>query len=132
MQNKRYSISELSQMMDVTTRTIRYYEEIGLIRPERQGAARWYKENDRVRLMLILRGRRLGFSLQEIEELLDLYDTDPTEVNQLREVIRRGEQKIKQIEDQILELRVVHTELSDLREKMLTILNEKLKEENRP
>ena len=112
-------------MMDVTTRTIRYYEELGLIAPERKGSVRLYNESDRVRLKLILRGRRLGFSLQEIEEMLSLYDADPTEVKQLQEVIRRGDQKIKEIEDQIKDLQAIHGELIDLRTKMKITLQEK-------
>ncbi len=129
MLNRKYSITELAQLMDVTTRTIRYYEEIGLISPDRQGKTRWYKESDRVRLKLILRGRRLGFSLQEIEEMVSLYDSDPTEVTQLQEVIRRGDQRIRAIEEQIHDLQAVHAELQDFRTKMMTVLLDKLKEE---
>ena len=130
MDNYQYSIAELAQMMDVTTRTIRYYEELGLIAPERKGSVRLYNESDRVRLKLILRGRRLGFSLQEIEEMLSLYDADPTEVKQLQEVIRRGDQKIKEIEGQIKDLQAVHGELIDLRTKMKITLQEKMREES--
>ena len=130
MNNRQYSIAELAQMMDVTTRTIRYYEELGLIAPERKGSVRLYNEGDRVRLKLILRGRRLGFSLQEIEEMLSLYDADPTEVKQLQEVIRRGDQKIKEIEDQIKDLQAVHGELIELREKLNKTLQEKWKGES--
>jgi DNA-binding transcriptional MerR regulator len=129
MLNRKYSITELAQLMDVTTRTIRYYEEFGLISPDRQGKTRWYKESDRVRLKLILRGRRLGFSLQEIEEMVSLYDSDPTEVTQLQEVIRRGDQRIRAIEEQIHDLQAVHAELQDFRTKMMTVLLDKLKEE---
>ncbi len=130
MDNYQYSIAELAQMMDVTTRTIRYYEELGLIAPERKGSVRLYNEGDRVRLKLILRGRRLGFSLQEIEEMLSLYDADPTEVKQLQEVIRRGDQKIKEIEDQIKDLQAVHGELIELRAKLNKTLQEKWKGES--
>ncbi len=130
MNNRQYSIAELAQMMDVTTRTIRYYEELGLIAPERKGSVRLYNEGDRVRLKLILRGRRLGFSLQEIEEMLSLYDADPTEVKQLQEVIRRGDQKIKEIEDQIKDLQAVHGELIELRAKLNKTLQEKWKGES--
>ena len=66
MAHTRYTISELSSRLDVTPRTIRYYEELGLLQPERQQNRRQYTERDRVRLQLILRGRRLGFSLSEI------------------------------------------------------------------
>ncbi|MDI3328353.1 MAG: MerR family DNA-binding transcriptional regulator [Alicyclobacillaceae bacterium] len=123
---RRYTISELAQMFDTTSRTIRYYEEVGLLHPERFGSRRMYSERDRVRLKLILRGRRLGFSLDEIREMLDLYDTDPTEVHQLREVVRRGKEKIAEIEAQIRDLEAVRNELQDLVERLYQSLNEKM------
>jgi DNA-binding transcriptional MerR regulator len=69
------SISELSEQFDITARTIRFYEDQGLISPRREGTRRIYGERDRVRLKLILRAKRLGFSLSEIRETLDLYDS---------------------------------------------------------
>ncbi len=79
-----HTITDLAREFDITTRTIRFYEDQGLIAPHRQGQARIYHARDRVRLKLILRGKRLGFSLKEIAEILDLYDADPSEVSQLR------------------------------------------------
>ncbi|ADG05867.1 MerR family transcriptional regulator [Kyrpidia spormannii] len=125
--SRQYTISDLAQMYDTTTRTIRYYEELGLLRPEREGSRRVYSERDRVRLQLILRGRRLGFHLDEIQELLDLYDLDPTEVYQLREVIRKGDEKLAQIEAQIRDLEAIREELLDLRARMERLLAEKIR-----
>lgn len=68
-----YSISELAAEFSITPRTIRFYEEKGLLRPDRQGLVRQYSPHDRVRLLLILRGKRLGFSLSESEEIIGLY-----------------------------------------------------------
>lgn len=69
-----YSISELSKEFGITSRSIRHYEDENLITPERRGTHRIYSSRDRVRLQLILRGKRLGFSLAEIREIIDLYD----------------------------------------------------------
>jgi DNA-binding transcriptional MerR regulator len=82
--SEAYGIAELAREFDVTTRTIRYYEDKGLLSPTRKGQRRVYAARDRVRLKLIMRGKRLGFSLDEIRELIDLYDVDPTEATQLR------------------------------------------------
>lgn len=72
---RTYSISDLAKEFDVTTRTIRFYEQQGLLNPMRQGQTRIYSPKDRVRLMLTLRGKRLGFSLAESKELYDMYDS---------------------------------------------------------
>lgn len=78
-----YSISELAHEFALTTRAIRFYEDEGMLAPERRGRARIYRERERVRLKLILRGKRLGFSLSEIRELLDLYEVGRNERAQL-------------------------------------------------
>lgn len=84
-----YSISDLAAEFDVTTRTIRYYEDQGLIAPVRQGTRRLFRPRDRTRLKLILRGKRLGFSLAEIAEIVDMYDAAPGEAGQLRLLISK-------------------------------------------
>ncbi len=116
-------------MFDVTPRTIRYYEEVGMLTPERRGSQRIYRDKDRVVLQLILRGRRLGFTLQETSEILALYETDPTEITQLREVISKGNEKLTSIENQIRDLETVRDELLDWRERMERTLAEKLQGE---
>src|SRR5215510_14328154 len=93
-----YSIAELAREFAITARTIRFYEDEGLIKPKRQGLTRLYSAHDRVRLSWILRGKRLGFSLAEIKELLDLYQVDRTGVQQLRELLRRSRLHIADLE----------------------------------
>ncbi|RIV19218.1 MerR family DNA-binding transcriptional regulator [Alicyclobacillaceae bacterium I2511] len=126
---RTYTISDLTALFDVTARTLRYYEEMGLLTPKRRGTQRLYRERDKVRIQLILRGRRLGFSLEEIRDMLILYDADPTEVTQLREVIHRGDEKLAQVEAQIQELQAVREELLEWRGKMQQTLTNKMKEE---
>lgn len=79
-----YSISDLSEEFGVTARALRFYEDEGLIAPERQGLARIYSRRDRARLAWILRGKRVGFSLTEIREMIDLYDADEEHEEQRR------------------------------------------------
>lgn len=93
-----YSIAELSREFAITPRTIRFYEDEGLIKPRRQGTTRLYSAGDRTRLGWILRGKRLGFSLAEIRELLDLYRVDRTGVQQMRELLRRSQLHIADLE----------------------------------
>lgn len=80
---RTWSISDLAQEFDVTTRAIRFYEDQGLLAPTRRGQARIYSSRDRTRLKLILRGKRLGFSLNEVRDIIGLYDDEPGEVGQL-------------------------------------------------
>ena len=93
-----YSIAELAREFAITARTIRFYEDEGLIKPRRQGLTRLYSAGDRTRLGWILRGKRLGFSLAEIKELLDLYHVDRTGVSQLRELQRRSRLHIEDLQ----------------------------------
>ena len=95
----RYRIGDLCKEFDVTPRTVRYYESCGILRPERRGQARIFDEGDRVRLRLALRGRRLGFSLGEVREMLDLYDQEGGEVAQLERTLAYGRQKIAELEE---------------------------------
>jgi DNA-binding transcriptional MerR regulator len=89
MDDPTWSITELAAEFDVTLRTIRHYEDLGLLSPERRGTARVFHPRDRVRLALILRGRRLGFSLEEIATIVNMYDAEPGEAGQLRYLIEQ-------------------------------------------
>jgi DNA-binding transcriptional MerR regulator len=80
---RTWTISELAAEFAITLRTIRFYEDEGLLTPERVGTTRVFRDRDRVRLQLILRGRRLGFTLAEIAHILGLYDETPGERGQL-------------------------------------------------
>jgi DNA-binding transcriptional MerR regulator len=95
-----YSVTQLALDLGVTARTIRFYEDKGLISPRRAGNNRVYTLRDRARMILILRGKKLGFSLREIKEYLDLYDVDPTRAKQLRLLLTAVHDRIVQLEDQ--------------------------------
>ena len=82
--DKTFTISELSKEFGITTRTIRFYESRGLITPERIGTSRRYSKRDRARLILILRGRNLGFTVEDADDYLALYDSDPGQVAQTK------------------------------------------------
>ncbi|MDQ4008117.1 MAG: MerR family DNA-binding transcriptional regulator [Actinomycetota bacterium] len=108
---RTWSITDLAQEYGVTLRTIRFYEDRGLLTPERRGTTRVFHSRDRIRLALILRGRRLGFSLGEIATIVDMYDAEPGEAGQLRYLleqidVRRTEleQRRKDIEETLAEL----------------------------
>lgn len=87
--SRSWTIAELAEEFGVTLRTIRFYEDRGLITPERRGRQRVFGPRDRVRLELILRGRRLGFSLREIARIVDMYDAEPGEIGQLRYLLEQ-------------------------------------------
>lgn len=95
-----YTISDLSEEFGVTARALRFYEDEGLISPERAGLARVYSKRDRARLAWILRGKRVGFSLADIREMIDLYDADPEHAAQRRVTTARCEQKIDSLKRQ--------------------------------
>jgi DNA-binding transcriptional MerR regulator len=118
-QARIYSIAELAREFGITARTIRFYEDEGLIKPRRAGLTRLYSLGDRTRLGWILRGKRLGFSLAEIKELLDLYQVDRTGVQQLRELLRRSrihvadlEKKRRDLDQHIAEFKEVETQVA--------------------
>ncbi len=95
-----YSVTQLGLDLGVSARTIRFYEDKGLIAPRRAGNNRVYTQRDRARMILILRGKKLGFSLRDIKEYLDLYDADPTHAKQLRLLIKAVRSRIDQLEEQ--------------------------------
>jgi DNA-binding transcriptional MerR regulator len=99
-ESRTYTIGEMAKEFEVTSRTLRLYEEEGLLIPERQGTRRIYSERNRVRLRLILRGKRLGWSLAEIKELFDLYDSSHGEEAQLELMLGKLEQRREMLEAQ--------------------------------
>jgi DNA-binding transcriptional MerR regulator len=111
---KLYSVSQLARDLGVTARTIRFYEDKDLISPLRAGNNRVYTLRDRARMILILRGKKLGFTLREIKEYLDLYDVDPTQSKQLRLLLKAVHDRIVQLEDQRVALDEALGELRDV------------------
>jgi DNA-binding transcriptional MerR regulator len=109
-----YSVTQLALDLGVTARTIRFYEDKDLISPRRAGNNRVYTVRDRARMILILRGKKLGFTLREIKEYLDLYDVDPTQAKQLRLLIKAVHERIVQLEDQRVALDEALGELRDV------------------
>ncbi|WP_421233233.1 MerR family transcriptional regulator [Aeromonas jandaei] len=118
-----YSISELAHEFDVTPRTIRYYEDEGLLTPQREGQTRVYSHKDKIRLKLTLRGKRLGFSLAEIRELFDMYDTDKSSKNQLNSMIRLIESKRSALYQQLEDIQMVMAELEAAEQRCVNSLN---------
>jgi DNA-binding transcriptional MerR regulator len=106
-----FSIAELAREFDITTRAIRFYEDEGLLTPRRRGQTRIYALRDRTRLKLILRGKRLGFSLQEIAEMVTMYDATPGEAGQLDLFLRRIAERRATLEQQREDIKVTLAEL---------------------
>ncbi|MDR3462759.1 MAG: MerR family DNA-binding transcriptional regulator [Beijerinckiaceae bacterium] len=94
------TVTEIAKELGVTARTLRFYEDKNLISPRRVASTRVYTNRERARMILILRGKRLGFSLREIKEYLDLYDADPTRITQTKVLLKKIEVRTKQLEEQ--------------------------------
>jgi DNA-binding transcriptional MerR regulator len=132
---KTYSISELANEFDVTTRSIRFYEDQELLHPSRRGQTRVYSSKDRVRLKLTLRGKRLGFSLAEIRELFELWDeTRSGSEKQLHLMLSKIGERRGALEQQMKDITMVQLELesAEIRcRQALEELHQKLEEEGR-
>ncbi len=118
----KYSISDLSKEFDITTRSIRFYEDQGLIFPARKGQTRIYNQRDKVRLKLILRGKRLGFSLAETGRLFELYDVDKTSATQLTTIMTLINEKKNDLKQQLEDINAILIELNDLEDNCKTTL----------
>lgn len=108
-----FAIADLAREFGISTRAIRFYETKGLLLPERVGGTRVFRRRDRARLILILRGKRLGFSLREISEYLALYDADRTQ--QATMLVDLIDQRLDLLEAQMLDLRTTISELREMR-----------------
>lgn len=120
---KLYTISELAEELDATPRAIRFYEDKGLISPQRAGTTRVYTHRDRGRLILILRGKRLGFSLREIREWLTLYDADPDQVTQMKLLRGKIDERLDALEQQQRDLEETLVELREIKRQVDSHLN---------
>jgi len=112
--SRLYAIGDLAAEFAVSPRAIRFYEDQGLLAPQRIGGNRIYSARDRARLQLILRGKRLGFALADIKELLDLYDIDPEHLEQLRATLMKGQARIAELERQQQEIALTLRELREI------------------
>jgi len=95
-----HTVTQLAAELGVTVRTLHFYEAQGLIAPERAGNTRVYTQRERARMILILRGKRLGFSIREIREYLELYEIDPTMVQQNKALLKLVRSRIQRLEEQ--------------------------------
>ena len=119
-----FTVTSLAAELGVTPRTIRFYEDKGLISPLRAGATRVYRPRDRARMVLILRGKRLGFSLRDIGEFLDLYDADPTQAAQLRKLRGAVRSRIDELEQQLVALDLTLRELRQIERQAVAALGD--------
>jgi|TARA_B110000240_G_C13266637_1_gene354025 DNA-binding transcriptional MerR regulator len=118
-----YSIGDIAKEFDITTRSIRFYEDQGLVTPTRKGQTRIYNQRDRVRIKLILRGKRLGFSLAETGRLFDLYDADRSSASQLETIMKLISQKKNDLNQQLEDINAVLIELDELEKNCLKTLS---------
>ncbi|RAU17493.1 MerR family transcriptional regulator [Nitrincola tibetensis] len=131
LKKKTFSISELASEFDVTTRSIRFYEDQGLLKPDRKGQTRIYSSKDRVRLKLILRGKRLGFSLAESKELFDLWDETPGgSERQLLKMLETLADKQAHLEQQLNDIQMAKIEIDSAEARCRAALEE-LREKKR-
>ena len=111
----KLTLKEMCAKFDVTPRTLRYYEYIELLQPEKQGRTRLFSIKEMARLELILRGRRFGFTLEEIRQWLELYNQDPNNKTQMEAWLKLSESQIKELEYRKLQLEETIEELNSLR-----------------
>lgn len=118
-----FTISELANELDISTRTIRFYEEKGLLSPRRSpGNQRLYSRRDRARLKLILRGKRFGYSLEQIAEMIGMAEVDLDEAEQIRRSLAYGQEKLAEIAQRLEELRLLEQDILAVRERLLVRL----------
>jgi DNA-binding transcriptional MerR regulator len=121
---KYYSITELTREFGVSTRTLRFYEDEGLIHPERRGRTRLYRAADRRLLQEILRGRRIGFTINEIREIVHVYKEPPGEIGQLKMMMKKIDEKREDLRQKRRDIDETLTELDQAEEACLTRLVE--------
>lgn len=122
---KTFTITELSREFGVTARTLRFYEDKELLSPTRVGQSRIYSYRDRVRLKLVLQGKRVGFTLAEIKELLDLYDLRDGQVTQLRAALEKFDERIATLRAQKAEIEQAIADLSRTRDVVSGMLKDR-------
>ncbi len=123
MSSNTYSISELAKEFDITPRTIRFYEDQGLLAPARNGQHRIYSSGDWVRLKLIIRGKRLGFSLAESKNIIGLYDPGDSNKRQLKFMLATIEESRQRLKQQEKDIRAMKKELNEAEQRCLEAMN---------
>ena len=123
--SRQFTITELAAEFDITPRAIRFYEDVGLLEPARDGRNRVYTQRDRTRLKLTLRGKRLGLSLQEIKQLVDMYESPDDTHQQLQAFLVVLRQHRGQLEQQLDDLQVTLAEIAQHEERCLRMLEGK-------
>lgn len=112
--DRTWTITELADEYGVTLRAIRFYEEQGLLAPERHGTQRIFHDGDRVRLALVLRGKRLGFGLDEIKKIIGMYDAEPGETGQLRYLLEQIAVRREELEQRRRDIDATLAELDEV------------------
>jgi len=129
---KTWTISQIAYQLDISTRTIRFYEEKGLIQPGRTaGNQRVYTPRNKARLKLILRGKRFGFSLDEIAEMIGMANAGQDEIQQIEKSLKFGDNKLKEIQDRKKELELLEQDILATRQKLLNRISQ-LKQQTEP
>ncbi|WP_426416131.1 MerR family transcriptional regulator [Aestuariirhabdus sp. LZHN29] len=123
-QPKTYSISDLAKEFDITTRTIRFYEDKGLLAPERRGQTRIYTPADRTTLKLILRGKRLGLSLEESRDIIGMYSPGQSNEEQLKTLIDRIRGRKETLQQQLHDIEVMMLDLQESEQRCNDALRE--------
>lgn len=119
-----FTITELAAEFDITPRAIRFYEDMGLLEPGRAGRNRVYTQRDRTRLKLTLRGKRLGLSLQEVKQLVDMYDSESDAVPQLKAFLDVLAQHRRQLQQQLDDIEVTLAEIAQHEERCQALIAE--------
>ena len=120
-----FSIGDLAREFKVTLRSIRFYEDQGLLHPRREGLTRIFSRRDRGRLALICRGKRLGFSLKEIKKFLDLYESEDRQNQQMRYLLEKARERVKVLEQQRIDIDQTLEELKNIQKEITDTLGAK-------
>jgi DNA-binding transcriptional MerR regulator len=122
--SQTYKISELAKEFNVTTRTIRFYEDKGMLTPTRQGLTRIYNAADRTKLKLILRGKRLGLTLDESFDIIDMYSSGKSNADQLQTLISKIQERRLRLEQQMQDLEIMVLDLQGYEQRCIKSLQE--------
>ena len=120
-----YTISDLASRFDITTRAIRFYESEGLLSPERQGQKRLYSQRDYATLKLILRGKRLGWTLAQSRELIQMYNPGQNNQEQYQMVLEKVRQSRERLQEQLNDIEIMMSELDDQESRIREAISKK-------